>query len=201
MKPFVIAIAGTSGAGKTTIVNQLSEALAPASVLMFDDYENENTYPKDFSAWLDNGADPNALTAPQFAQDVATLRQGVAISHIKTGTIIQPNHYVILEEPLGNQRDEVHNLIDFVVYLDLPLGIALARRVKRTLKEFPLEMSREAIIDNLSGVFSWYEHQGHMLYHLLDQQAKSTSHYKVDARQPIDAIIEEIVAQVKAHQS
>ena len=58
----VIAIAGPSGGGKTTLVQHVAALLDHATQVYFDDYEAVSTYPADMAAWIANGADPNAWT-------------------------------------------------------------------------------------------------------------------------------------------
>ena len=55
-KTEVIAISGTSGCGKTTIVKHLAERFNCPS-FHFDDYVEENTYPKDMKKWQKKSED------------------------------------------------------------------------------------------------------------------------------------------------
>lgn len=51
----VVAISGISGSGKTLLVKTLSHSLSCPSVL-FDDFVDDQTYPKDIKKWVTNGA-------------------------------------------------------------------------------------------------------------------------------------------------
>ena len=129
----VIAVAGTSGSGKTTLVRVVAGLLGDAATLFFDDYENSSTYPTDWSAWWRAGGDPDAVKTPQLAADLRTLRGGASVLYPTSGHSIAPAAFVVVDEPFGRARAEVRNLIDFVACLDVPLEVALARRVLRAL--------------------------------------------------------------------
>ena len=103
--------------------------------LYFDDYEASSTYP-DITQWLAQGADPNQFQTPQLSADLRTLCAGQAITLPHNGEIAQPAHVIVLEEPFGRERAEVADLIDFVICIDLPLEIALARKLLRMLGFF-----------------------------------------------------------------
>src|SRR5688500_5206388 len=66
---YVIAVTGTSGAGKTTLVRAVAELLRDAATLFFDDYESSSTYPRDWTAWWRAGGDPDAIKTPRLAED------------------------------------------------------------------------------------------------------------------------------------
>jgi uridine kinase len=98
--------------------------------LCFDDYESATRKSAaEMDLWLSAGADFNALDAPGLADDLATLRGG--------GTMVNPitgNHQccirdVLFEMPLGRAWAATASSIDVLVWVDVPLDVALARRV------------------------------------------------------------------------
>jgi len=128
---YVIAIAGASGAGKTTLVRKVAECLDDAVPFFFDDYERTEgaTAPADLNAWLAGDRDPNAWSRPVMAGHLRRLRSGESVVNPRHQTIIEPAAFIVMEEPFGRRRNEICDLVDFVVCIDLPLEIALARRL------------------------------------------------------------------------
>jgi uridine kinase len=160
---FVIAIAGTSGAGKSTLIKSLLSRLGNANALSFDDYRAASTYPP-VREWLEGGADPNQFEAPQFSADVLALKQGRSIIHPLTQKELKPVHYLILEEHFGRARDAMRELIDFVVYIDIPLEIAHARKLLRKGDFLPWEDNPDLFIKNLGEHLLWYIEFGRDFY-------------------------------------
>ena len=68
----VVAISGTSGAGKTTIVKQLANEF-DCPFLLFDDYIDESTYPQNMNNWLKNGANVSLIKTPRFVTSLENL--------------------------------------------------------------------------------------------------------------------------------
>lgn len=130
---YVIAITGTSGAGKTTLVRAVARLLGDAAALFFDDYESTSSYPEDWTAWWRAGSDPDAVHTPRLAADLRALRGGVPVAHPHSGLPIAPASFVVVDEPFGRARGEMEDLVDFVACIDVPLVVALARRVLRSL--------------------------------------------------------------------
>lgn len=117
-KTKVVAVSGVSGAGKTTIVEQLAKEFS-CPHLLFDDFVTQNSYPQNMKAWLANGANVSLIKTPEFANAIKAL---VAENRCT---------YLFIEEPFGRERDVISPLIDYVILLDQPLELCLARIIHR----------------------------------------------------------------------
>lgn len=111
----VISIAGPPGGGKTTLSRMLSAKLHDAPVLHYDDYEALTRHsPAEIELWLDRGARADEIPVPGFAEKLTSLKSA--------GT-----PYVVVDTPLGRAHPPTAVMIDFLVFVDTPLDIALAR--------------------------------------------------------------------------
>jgi uridine kinase len=129
----VVAISGVSGSGKTSIVKKLADEFN-CPFLLFDDHTDKSTYPQNMKLWLNNGADVSLIKTPRFIDSLQDL-----VSTNASG-------YVFIEEPFGKSRKEISSLIDYVVLLDQPLELCLARIIKRHTD--PLNVSSLDSIDH-----------------------------------------------------
>lgn len=76
----VIGISGISGAGKTTLAQQLSNDLK-ATTLFWDDFDAISTSPEDYVAWYVSGQGNEAWDYPALATVLETLKKGQSINH------------------------------------------------------------------------------------------------------------------------
>lgn len=128
---FVVAVAAPIGGGKSSLVQGLAKALNGAATLHFDDYELATRQsPAELAHWLAQGADFNSLRAPGFAVAVSALRRGEVAIDSASGQPIRPGEFVVLEMPLGRAFSETAALIDFLVWVETPLDLALARNLR-----------------------------------------------------------------------
>ncbi len=119
---YVVAIAGPPGAGKSTLAHALAQTLGDAGVLEFDCYERATARSlEDLAQWLREGADFNALAAPGLREDLEQLK-----------TSASPK-YLLFEMPLGREHTPTAHLIDLLIWIDLPLDVALARKLRQIL--------------------------------------------------------------------
>ena len=114
----VVAVSGASGAGKTTIVKELANEF-DCPFLLFDAHTDKSTYPQNMKNWLKNGANVSLIKTPKFVTSLESL-----ISK-------NDSRFIFIEEPFGKERDSMSSLIDYVVLLDQPMELCLARIIKR----------------------------------------------------------------------
>jgi uridine kinase len=128
---YVIAIAAPIGGGKTALTNALAMALGNAPTIYFDHYERATESSiTDLQEWMKKGADFNEIMAPNLSKDLATLKRGECITDPLTHAEIKPGKYIIFEAPLGREQRDTAQLIDLLVWVEVPLDVALARKVR-----------------------------------------------------------------------
>jgi hypothetical protein len=198
---FVIAIGGAAGAGKTTLVKKVAGLLGDAAALHFDDYQTVAVYPHfpaEMRRWVAAGKDMDAWHIPQFLADLKALRRGQAITLPANQGEVKPARYIVLEEPSGRARAGLRELIDFVALLDLPLEIALARKVVEyfdyCLKELPAAELAPAVRKGID-YFSHYP-LAREYYLTIVERVKQDCDLVLDGTRPIDELAQEVVAAV-----
>ena len=192
---FVIAIAGHSGAGKSTIIEKLAAKLDNAIVLKLDDYTSSSHYPP-MKTWIENGANPNEYLTPKFAADIQTLKQGESIIHPESMQEISPAGFLIIEEPFGREREVMNRLIDFVVYIDVSLEIAHARKILRKNEFLPWEDDPDLFIKNLRDHLSWYLKSGREFFLTVGNLARKDCDLVIDGTLIPDVIVDHIIVAV-----
>ena len=143
---FVITVSGPSGAGKSSTVRAVAQHLGAAACFYFDDYGESMQQPDDGLTWIADGADLASFTLPQFGQDIARLRQGEKVI-TPTGRHVEPAPFLVIEEPFGSGRTDMKGLVDFSVCIDVPMEVALARRLFRGVGEMERNRRRTAAVD------------------------------------------------------
>ena len=192
---YVIAVCGTSGAGKSTVIEFLMALLGDAIVLRMDDYETSNLFP-DLARWLEEGADPNQFLSPQFISDLRSLRNGVGVTLPGAQEEMGPARFILVEEPFGREREQMRDLIDFVAYIDVPPEIALVRQVLRKNPFLPWEQDPEIFIHHLRDFLSWYIHVGRSAYQAMIPRVMKNSDLLIDGMLPPEKIAEKIYTAV-----
>jgi uridine kinase len=155
----VIAVASGVGGGKSTLVQALAQALGERDVLAFDHFEEMTERPlAEACDWMLSGADPERLRVPGLSQALARLKAGHAVQDPLTGAQLAPRQHVIFEAPFGRWHAESGRYIDTLVWIDTPLDIALARKVRQLVATFdgpPASLApwlREYLANYLEGV-------------------------------------------------
>lgn len=171
--PFVLAVSGPPGSGKTTLSRALSERLGGAPVLSYDAYEEITAWPPERVAdWLRSGAALDAVPVPGLAEDLARLRRGEPVPDRERGGTLRLSRrggrpVIVLDTLLGRAHPATGEQIDHLVWLDLPLDVALARK----LRSFTGAARRDpgaapALLESLDAYLGRYDSLLHPAYAL-----------------------------------
>ena len=130
---YVIGISAVSGGGKTGLATRLVDTLQDAVAVFFDDYEESSVMPESFQTWFDDGADYNAFVTPLFTEHIRSLKDGKAVRSPVSGSKMGPAKYIVVDAPLGRVHSDSGKYFDFMVFIDTPLDVAMARRLLRDI--------------------------------------------------------------------
>ncbi len=131
----VVGIAGPVGAGKSTLVLALATALVDTTTLQFDHFERMTERPiEEVMRWMRDGADLDQVPMPGLAEALEALKAGRAAIDPLTRAQLQPAAYILFETQFGRRHTASGREIDFLVWIDVPLDVALARKVRQLLR-------------------------------------------------------------------
>lgn len=146
-EPFIVAITGGSGSGKTTTAAQLIGLLSPLSVRLIaqDDYYKDSRNLPDFDPSTYDFDTPDARDHILLAQHLSALKQGLSVEvpvydftihgrRDATQTVI-PVDVIILEGTHTLCDSDIFQRCDLKVFVDTPDDIRLLRRLLRDIHE------------------------------------------------------------------
>ncbi len=145
--PFIVGVAGGSGAGKTALCRALAGALGPhrVSMLCHDAYyRNRSELPAAERAALNYDV-PDALDTPLFVEHLRALRalgsvrppRYCFVTHRRIGDdgLVEARPVVLVEGILLLHEPQARALLDLAFFLDVPDEVRLARRIARDTAE------------------------------------------------------------------
>ncbi|WP_242850129.1 hypothetical protein [Clostridium polynesiense] len=150
--------------------------LPSSRALYFDDYDFEEC-PEDFFQWVQSGADYNAWNIEVLAHDIENL-------------LNQPNlNYILLDYPFAYKNNQIEPYIDYAIFIDTPLDIAMARRILRDMINSPSDLLKDDLNSYLS--------RGRIAYLEMIKTIKPNSDLIIDGSLSIDNIVYQIIEHIK----
>ncbi len=146
-KPIIIAVAGGSSSGKTTVVNKIIKDLEDyqAVVLKHDDYYKDQKEMTMEERELVNYDHPFSLDNDLFYQHILHLIENLPIekptydfvnlTRAEKTEIIHPAKIIILEGILVLEDERIRSLSDIKIFVEADDDLRFIRRLKRDLEE------------------------------------------------------------------
>lgn len=201
MPTTIACISAPSGGGKTTIVQQLIQRVPNSVALYFDDYdervEGANLHPVDLQQWLAAGTDYNAWQMPGLLRDLQQLKSGQPLSP-QRGAILSAPAFVWLDAAFGRANASLRPYIDFMVFIDTPLDVAMARRIQRDYAD-PTRETAHTQLAQLHATTTAYLTWARAAYLELSRQVKPRSDLVLDGCFAVDVLSTCIVDAVQRH--
>jgi len=198
---YVVAVAGPVGAGKTSLVKAVAQTLVDATMVCYDDYETATRMSAgDLTRWIDQGASFDAFATPRLAADLNRLKQGLPVGDRSTATGIAPAKYILFDTPLGREHPDTGGGIDLLVWLETPLDIALARKLKQFTGIF-VGRSEASDAHHFVGWLDTYlsgylEAVGRVLA-IQQQRVRAGADIVLDGLRPLPDLVEQTVARIR----
>lgn len=197
----VIAIAAPIGGGKTSLAQAVAAALGDAALLFHDHYESATGRPvDDLVQWLENGADFNAFRLPGLADDLKRLKQGQPVVDPLTRREIRPGKFIVFEMPLGRAHAETAPHIDLLLWIDVPLDIALARKLREFIREILQDEQPGACRDRLLWVEQYIAGYVGIVHDVLSVQrdkVRPGADIIIDGRKPMPVMAAAAVESIR----
>ena len=147
MNSCILGIAGGSGAGKTTVVNQLIARIGHESIswLPYDAYYRDLGHLTLAERQQYNFDHPDAFDTELYMDHIAQLRSGqmvtipnydfVSYTRVAGGVVTRPRPIIILDGILLFVPVALRSIIDMRIFIDTADDIRLLRRMQRDTTE------------------------------------------------------------------
>ena len=147
MKPIVIAVAGGTGSGKTTVANEILRRVGAEHIayIPHDAYYRDLLHlPRSLRAQV-NFDHPSSLETELLSEHLRKLRSGQAVeipvynftTHTRTQRtrLVEPAPIVLVEGILVLADPELRELFDAKLYVDTDADVRFIRRLRRDIEE------------------------------------------------------------------
>ncbi len=142
----VIAIAGGTGSGKTTIANKIVEQMPHhVSLITHDAYYKDNRHLSFEERCQLNYDHPDSFDTELFLEHIQMLKQGKPVerpvynfsTHLREDYTIrvEPLDIILVEGILVLEHPELRRLFDLKIFVDTDADVRILRRITRDIKE------------------------------------------------------------------
>lgn len=201
MRP-VIAVAAPIGGGKTSLATAIASRLGEASLLYYDRYERATAGSvDDLVRWMENGARIDDLAVPGLAEDLSRLTRGEPATDPVTGASIPAGRWIVLETPLGREHTATASFIDLLIWIDTPLDVALARKIREFVVDFPARAGQADTRAFLSWLGNYLDHYLRVVHRMLEIQRERVplqADVILDGRGDFETLLRQALEAIRA---
>lgn len=181
-KPFVLALSGPPGSGKTTLALELQRRQPEARIVSLDKHQPllRRSQPE-IREWFARGANPDEFDHSEIVAELTRETQ----SRPK----LQHRTLLLFETPYGRSHEKTGAFIDFLVWLDTPLDIALSRAVLASTEAALRNPAPEAARDFISWQIAYMKFYptARVMYWQQVQQVAPKADLRLDGSRPPEA--------------
>ncbi|NHJ87637.1 MAG: hypothetical protein FK734_19405 [Asgard group archaeon] len=196
----VICFSGSIASGKSSLIKELTNLLDESAVIKFDDYEQFITYPENLPQWIKDGADVTIIKNQRMLADIQKLIADKSIINPLTKEKIKSAKYILVEDPFGNLRNEFAQLYDFLVFIEIPLDISLARLIKRMINEVSItdenSVDFNKLVNQISNFLDKYINFQRDLYQIAYSRVKPNANLLLDGQKTLDSLAKEVLSKI-----
>jgi uridine kinase len=196
----VIGVSGYPGAGKTSLILGLAQALDGAAPIHMDSYERVTRRPIEaIGRWMQEGADIDAFEFGDLDADLLRLKQGLTVEDRFSRRPVASRRYVLFETQFGRAHRKTGQHIDLQIWIDVAPDVALARNVKAFLAGFLREQDAGQLTAKLrwlDGYLDNYLSTVHALLAMQRERVARDADLRLDGAVPLPAMIEAARAEI-----
>lgn len=204
-KPKVVCFSGLIASGKSSLIEKITNLLGETAVIRFDDYEQFNVFPENIPKWIEEGADATLIKNQRMLTDIQKLITNESVVNPLTEETINPAEYIFVEDPSGTLRKEFAQLYDFLVFIEIPPDISLARLIKRIINETASKEDDLAkiaqedlknLINRISSFLDIYLDFQRDLYQIVCSKVKPSADLLIDGQKSLDDLANKVVMKI-----
>lgn len=155
-EPYLVAIAGPSGTGKSEISKRLQNKLGETELIGLDDYFKDPTVLPRFEQWVNSDV-PEALDFKSLYNDLKKLKEGTPVtisilskphkSWERSTRLVNATPIILIEGFLVLFDKKVRNLFNLKIFIDIPTEVQIQRRLQRDANH-NIEYIKKVVVPN-----------------------------------------------------
>ena len=197
----IIAIAGPPGCGKSTLARAVAMHL-DASIIDYDHYQTVTHHPvESIIEWLDNSRDYNVLTIPGLSDDLSHLKNGLSVTPPGQPFSVKPRDVILFETPFGYCHTESAQHIDLMLWIDIPLDVALARNIHAFTEHFTHANNASTMPDHIHWLQEYLDNYTNSVHDLLTKQIKKVrphADFWIDGQNNVVTVCQQALTIIQA---